>query len=347
MISEGSRGLFHRGIMMAGNALHNGYYEIPRRQWAQRLAMRLGFNSSSEAEILEFLENADPERIIWEQFFVASFEEKWSEGLSVVFGPTIEPFDTEGVFLNQDIPELVKNAWGNEIPILIGATSFESLSVLEILRLSEDFFDLLTDFENYVPRELNVTKGSESSLNYAAMLKSAYYGKLRPSMTNVDGTMLVSSDNLFWFPAHRTIKYRMEQNRAENFVYRFDADTDFNFLKVSIPGVDIYREPTHSEDMAHLFKSIMHKNLSDVSEESRKVLELMVTTFTNFAATGNPSAPDLNLHWPPVSKENELWIGRNFLMGMNIREDRNEFITLPESDRCEVFEKIFEMETKK
>jgi carboxylesterase type B len=347
MISEGSRGLFHRAILMAGSALHDGYFEIPRSQWAQRLAVRMGFNSASEAEILEFLENADPRAITLEQFFLASFEEKWSDGLSVIFGPTIEPFDTEGVFLNRNIPELVRNAWGNEIPILIGATSFETLSILEILRLSDDFFNLLTDFENYVPRQLNVTKGSESSLRYAAMLKSAYYGKLRPSMTNVDGTMFVSSDNMLWFPAHRTIKYRMEQNAAENFVYRFDADTDFNFLKTSIPGVEIYREPTHSEDMLHLFKSIMHKNLMEVSEQSRKVLELMVTTFTNFAATGNPSAPELDVHWPSVSKEHELWSGRNFLMGMNIREDRNEFMTLPESDRCEVFEEIFEMEKKK
>lgn len=346
MISEGSRGLFQRAILMAGSALHDGYSTIPRRQWAQQLASRLGFNSTSEAEVLNFLENAKPEDIVTEAFQLKPFDEKFNEGLAVIFGPTIEPFETEGTFLRGDISELVKNAWGNEIPIIIGATSFETLSMLPVLRLSQELFDLFTNFEVYVPRELNVTRGSENSLKYADMLKTAYFGKLNPTVTNVDGIMLMASDNALWYPAHRTVKYRVEKNSSETFVYRFDADSDFNFLKSSIAGAEIYREPTHSEDMAHLFRSVMHKPLKEANKESREILDLMVTSFTRFAATGNPSVPELNFTWPSVTSGNALSENGNFLMGMNFHEKNSRFMMLPEANRAEVYGEIFEMERK-
>lgn len=63
MISEKSKGLFHKAIPMSGSSLCN-WSVIPRLQWAERLAKNLGWNGEGEASILEFLQNVDPVKIV-------------------------------------------------------------------------------------------------------------------------------------------------------------------------------------------------------------------------------------------------------------------------------------------
>lgn len=61
LISEHSKGLFHRAIPMSGTALCKTWSAMQRRNWAGRLAKSLGWDGvGGEKEILEFLENADP-----------------------------------------------------------------------------------------------------------------------------------------------------------------------------------------------------------------------------------------------------------------------------------------------
>lgn len=127
-------------------------------------------------------------------------------------------------------------------------------------------------------------------------------------------------------------------NKAPTYVYRFDADTDNNKLKSFIPGVELYRDPGHGADLAHLFKTTYHDETKDqMSQQTFKIVELMVTTFTNFAATGNPSIPNI-LNWPPVSNEKEL------LMGLNIHENDSVIRVFPEERRMRVFDEIWDME---
>ena len=64
MIAEKSKGLFHKAIPMSGCALNN-WSVIPRLNWAERLATYLGWNGKGgEAGILEFLQGADPVKIV-------------------------------------------------------------------------------------------------------------------------------------------------------------------------------------------------------------------------------------------------------------------------------------------
>ena len=328
---------------MAGSALHNGYYEIPRRNWAERLASRLGFNSTVESEILAFLENASPENIIMEQLQLLTLEDSLVEGIVIPFGPTIEPFETNESFLNNDIPTLVRNAWGNDIDIIIGAASFESLSFLPVLREIPQVMEILTDFENHIPRELNVTKNSKESKTYAEMLKNTYYGKLSPTVTHIDGVMFASSDNVLWYPAHRTIRYRQDSGKnAQSFVYRFDADTENNVIKAFLQGVELYREPSHSDDMTHLFKTILHKPLAEMNEVSYNTLQLMVSLFTQFAISGSPEID--NITWNSVESQG---LNNEYLIGLNIQENSTQFGILPEAARAKTFDEIFAMERNK
>lgn len=128
-------------------------------------------------------------------------------------------------------------------------------------------------------------------------------------------------------------------NKASTYVYRFDADTHNNVLKQFIGGVDLYREPAHGADLAHLFKTVFHnRTLDQMTPQAYKIVQIMVNTFTNFAATGNPSVQSLNIDWPPVSNEKEL------LMGLWIHENTSEVGVFPEERRMRVFDEIWDME---
>lgn len=67
MVSDLSRGLFQRAIVMSGCVLNN-WSVVPRRKFSERLAKALGWNGQGgERAALEVLVKADPESIVREQ----------------------------------------------------------------------------------------------------------------------------------------------------------------------------------------------------------------------------------------------------------------------------------------
>jgi carboxylesterase type B len=88
--------------------------------------------------------------------------------------------------------------------------------------------------------------------------------------------------------------------------------------------------------MQHVFKSSTHKPLNEVTQETKNTVDLMVTTFTNFAASGSSSASELEIFWPPVTSEEEL------LMGLNIHETSARAELLSVSERMKVFTEIWD-----
>ena len=60
MISNISKGLFHKAIPMSGVSFNKCWSLVPRRNWAEKLAVKLGWNGiGTDKDILEFLENAE------------------------------------------------------------------------------------------------------------------------------------------------------------------------------------------------------------------------------------------------------------------------------------------------
>lgn len=192
MLSEKSKGLFHKAISMGGSALVNTAYTVPRLQWAEKLASALGFNSTDETELLSFLETAAPEDIVREQNQLIPLAEGITSGSLHAFGPTVEPYATAGIFMSDEPSKLLPNAWGNDIPFIIGAGSMEYLFLVPMLRSMDDLFKSFTDFEMYIPREHGLARNTEKTKIYAEMLKNVYYPVFPPTKTNIDGLIYVS-----------------------------------------------------------------------------------------------------------------------------------------------------------
>jgi carboxylesterase type B len=64
IVSDASKDLFQRSIIMSGSAFNNMYAAVPRRNWAWRLAQALNYTGPNvDRQILEFLEVSEPQAI--------------------------------------------------------------------------------------------------------------------------------------------------------------------------------------------------------------------------------------------------------------------------------------------
>lgn len=176
---------------MSGSAFNNMYSAVPRRQWAWRLAREINDQiPNHEGIILAFLETADPQAIFTAAGRIMTEEERDDERILNAFGPTIEPYETDTAFMLKHPEELALDSWGNDVDIMIGATSFENGPLVNLMRMFPDQIDLFANFTSYVPSNLGFS--AEEREAHGETLRALYYGLMIPSATNPDGVVIVS-----------------------------------------------------------------------------------------------------------------------------------------------------------
>lgn len=121
--SERSKHLFNRAILLAGFAVGFPTFKA-KGEHAVELAQKFGYHgSNNEKEVLDFLRTVDAERIV----------EKQGSDVSK-FSPSIETFVDENTFISQPANELWKNAWSNDIDIMMGSLADEGSSFYDECR---------------------------------------------------------------------------------------------------------------------------------------------------------------------------------------------------------------------
>lgn len=195
-ISEASKDLFRNAIIMSGNALNYMYSSIPRRNWAQRLVEEMDYEGSmNERDILRILERADPKDIFNAIQYVLTPYEKDEERILTPFGPVVEPYDSPNAFLLDHPENLIHSSWGEDVNLLIGATSFENGAFVPVIQKYPFLIDDYADFDSYVPRYFNQKHSTAEIEERGERLQKAYYGLMEPTSTNIDGTVMVVSSN--------------------------------------------------------------------------------------------------------------------------------------------------------
>lgn len=171
-VSERSRGLFHKAIVMAGCVL-NKFSLTMNKDWAYRLARKLGYEGEEdEKKILDYLQQANPVEIVKVQDSLLQPEDRGR--ISYAFAPIIEPYKTANTFIADEPIELTRRAWSNEIDMLIGGTSDEGLMYLEYIRAAPALLKNLK-LENMVPTELSLDDEDPLRKRFADELRKAYF----------------------------------------------------------------------------------------------------------------------------------------------------------------------------
>lgn len=168
--SEQSRGLFHRAIIMSGCFL-NTWTLTPRRDWANRLANKLGYEGpDNEQSLLEFLQQADPAKIVDCQKSLVQPNER----IAFAFAPTIEPYTTEQTVIPSNPIDMLKSAWSNDIDVLIGGVSDEGLMYYSDIKGNPAVLEKF-QLSSCIPTEVGLAADDSRAVEFVESLKRIYY----------------------------------------------------------------------------------------------------------------------------------------------------------------------------
>lgn len=333
MISEQSKGLFHKAIVMSGCTFNKTWALAPQKDFAQRLGKKIGWDGTGgDSKLLEVLEAADPHELVQQSApNTILTEQEFSEFLIFAFCPVIEPYVTEKTFISKDPILMARDAWSKDISIIIGGASLEG-AFTTIFDRSESFIDIFENANYFAPhRELGL-KIDEAS-RFGTRIKKVYFEYAHLTNTNYELFCQFSSDRHFWHGIQNVVKARVNADAAgKTFLYRFDASTELNMLK-KYNKLDSYPGATHGDTTFYIFSTIYLSPPSPDSIEF-KLIQDMITMWTNFAITGNPNDTKI-CEWEAVTSIKPP------LNCMNISEKKIELIALPESDRLMIWDTVY------
>lgn len=333
LTSEASRGLFKRAIIMSGSTLCS-WSLSPQRNWVEKLAKALGWDEKGgESEAVSFLRAVKPEDIINNQEKLMGPEDI-KDQVFTPFGPTIEPYITEGCMIPKGPLEMNREAWGNEVDVMIGGTSEEGLLLMQKIKLQPEVLQNPHLFVGTVPAALNITM--EQRMEFAGKLKQMYYPDSEPSIDNFGGYVDMMTDFVFWHGLHRTILARASNGSpARTFVYRFCVDSEhFNHYRIKM--IDpTYRGTAHADEISYLFSNFTESVPSEDSFEYR-ALQTMVDVFTSFAIKGDPNCDRTKeLQWEVVKETKPTF------KCLNITNDGIDFIDFPDAKRLALWDSMY------
>lgn len=336
MNTEQTRGLFHRAIVQSGSALCE-WATQPDRLAPLRLAKRLGYKGAedNESQIFQHLKDASGSQLAQHCNSIVSQEEHRNYEI-IAFGPVIETYVDEDCVIPRPLIEQLANAWSNEIPLIIGGTSFEGLFSYQ--STIKDSKYMLSAFEALIPQPVRDTIDANELAEQLRRLKLAYFEDAdRGSMELFECLRLLSVKN-FWHGIHRALLARAAYApTTPTYLYRFDMDSPhFNHYRQLNCGKHV-RGVCHADDLSYMFYSLLASKLDKASPEYRTI-ERLIGMWTSFATTGNPNCKLIEpTHWDPLRP------GASELC-LNISEQL-EFMPLPESKEFVVWDSFYTRES--
>lgn len=337
MLSQASKGLFHRAIAQSGVAISPWAMAAQPRDRAFDLGRELGIDTNSTAELLGYL-RATPSELLVKAVARLSAASGPADDLqstvALPFVPALEP-DLPDAFLTKRPRDALPGA---DVPLLTGYNAQEGIILFRRLqRYPKLLSELNRQFQRAIPVEL-LTSDENKTRIVTDTIRNFYFQKRPIDIRNIDSLIDLFTDVMFLRPILETLRLEAATNRTSpTYLYRFAFDGALGLFKrmlgISHPGV------CHGDEMGYLFYfSRLNYRLDDNSTES-VVSRKMVQLWANFAKTGNPTPPVdyesiLDFTWEPVTdinKINYLNIDANFTTGVQ-----------PEADRIAFWNEIFE-----
>ncbi|XP_055379612.1 esterase B1 [Condylostylus longicornis] len=334
-LTDKTKNLFHKMVLMSGCAI-TPWARVPPRQWAYRLAKNIGYTGlPKDKEVYKFLMNATPKEVLKAESKLLTSEERRNQIL-FPYGPVIEPYIMDDCIIPENPIKMMRNCWGNSIPMILGGTSFEGLFSYPETKKHPHIMENLNDCEYIVPLELNLDRNSEICHQYGMRIKKGYFGDRKLGAGDPKTRMQyceVITFKYFWHGLSRTAKSRLQYATAPTYIYRFDFDSEhFNHIRIVWCGRRV-RGACHGDDLSYIFLNCIAEVLKEDALEY-KIIQRMTGFLTNFAKNGNPNGEVLeNVEWKSLEKGEKLKC-------LNINS-KLKYIELPENEKMEIWDSLY------
>ncbi|XP_031841726.1 carboxylic ester hydrolase [Nomia melanderi] len=333
MMSDLTKGLFHRGISQSGN----GYcpWAVARpgsaRKNAIKLADLLDCPTKNTKDMVACLQKKNVLDIISTDRAFQVF----GYCPMIPFRPVVEPIHP-GAFLTEDPAVSSKNGRLMDIPWMTGITSEEGALVVPGLYTRNNgalVKKLNDDFLNIAPITFLFGQScpTEDIKRVASEIREFYFGK--SSIDNATRFNLIDlySDAWFTYAAHNSVHDYFEKQSAPVYYYYLAYRGTASFSSIFGDPDNDYGV-CHADDLQYLFP-VGEQLFKDkpLSEKDHKMVDIITSLWVNFATTGNPTpeiTKDIPVKWKPVRTEalEYLRIGQDRIeMLKNLKEKRMNF----------------------
>ncbi|XP_035449629.2 juvenile hormone esterase-like isoform X3 [Spodoptera frugiperda] len=245
-LSNATKGLFKRVIIMSGTAVPSFYAASPiyAKQAATRFLTLLGINSTDPDLIHDQLVKTPLEDIL-----KANSEYQFESGL-VSFVPVREDKQLGLERIVDDDPiTLMEQGRGKEYPMIVGFTDNEC----EFFKRRFLHFDVLGRIKANPLVILRSEIPFTTLPNVALALANKVIDRYFHGNLNIDDYLEVCRDTLFMYPAFQIVQWRARMHDAAPvYLYQFAYEADFNAVKV---GLNLqYNGTAHVEDLTNIFR---------------------------------------------------------------------------------------------
>merc|ERR1711881_365798 len=305
VLSHHNQGLIHGAIAQSGTILSLPIEDRPESAAVKAAEM---FNCSSnnlDEEMLDCLQEIPAQELIEG---TALDPNDWFGDDNLIFSPVVDHF-CSNPFMPIHPLEAVKSGAYNKIPYMSGTTK-EDGALFTML-----FWDSLEPIEeNWDAIGLGILQTmknrndiDEESKMIAQIMKKYYTGD-DFTQENKDSLTAMFGDGLFHASDQKTVSL-MSEGSSPVFNYLLAYKGSNTFAKFFTESEEDFGV-VHGDDLLYLFKSPIFDEGIEFTEDDTKMIDLMVTYWSNFAKYGNPTPfKDAGIaNWTPVQPDQKNYL---------------------------------------
>jgi hypothetical protein len=304
----------------------------PVTGYPEKVAKQLGWNGiGGEKAILECLEATDPFELI------KVYELLVHKGEIKRFIPIVEPYESDNCLLSKDFKLMAREAWSNNIDVMIGGSSMESVFLLDLYKHIKDGPNDEAIIQKLMAESMELGDIEKSKI-YGEKIKQLYCGNSEISLRYPNGYLEFLNDFLCWYDVYRTVLGRMNSGGSgKTYLYIFDYDIEMmNYTKTFTDFKD-FKGATHYDDRSYMFKSIFTP-APQKGTPGYVAMKKVIALFTSFVKNGNPNNKEIgDVILEPVKAKSA------HLNCFTINENC-ENLDLPQTEKFAVWDSFFEME---
>nr|XP_033327391.1 venom carboxylesterase-6-like [Megalopta genalis] len=344
-LNKNTEGLFHRLILMSGNAYSpwNLHSKNKMRKNSLKVAKLLGClpngtHNGTEAIRIDEDPNFDrsKESIKREEQMVGclrSLDQKaiisTMKNFKILDGVPCCPFGhvieekSEDAVISENPFIVIKKGQFRDIPCIIGITKDDGMVKTMVVKNNKDLRKKLTEnFKELLPLLVEYQELVTDRHNFARAVRDFY---LLTNDTEKDFQNLtnVVSDAIMIYPVYELLKHQSTLMKSSTFFYYFAYQGTYSTTFLS--GTPIHYGVSHGDDLNYLLP-FLNKRYKDyygqqTSEDDTTMTNIMTEFWVSFATTGVPKAWKVP-PWPDYKVEKKhLVIGNGTSLDITVGDD--------------------------